>query len=77
VKDLLVIRLKNAPSAAAVTALNKDFADIINGLPIKQIKPTPEEIEDNDNLDLARIAFGFNRRDYGRLRQLIDVVNGV
>jgi len=24
---------------------------------------------------LARIAFGFNRRDYGRLRQLIDVLN--
>ena len=38
---------------------------------------TPEEVEDNDNLDLARIAFGFNRRDYGRLRQLIDVLNGL
>ena len=38
---------------------------------------TPEEVEDNDNLDLARVAFGFNRRDYGRLRQLIDVLNGL
>jgi hypothetical protein len=75
VKDLLVIRLKTAPSATAIAALNKDFADIINGLPIKPIKPTPEEIEDKDNLDLARIAFGFNRRDYGRLRQLIDGLN--
>jgi hypothetical protein len=26
-------------------------------------------------VDLARIGFGFNRRDYGRLRQLIDVLN--
>jgi uncharacterized protein (TIGR00730 family) len=77
VKDLLVIRLRTAPSANAIAALNKNFADIINGSPIKSIKPTPEEIEDKDNLDLARIAFGFNRRDYGRLRQLIDVVNGV
>ena len=77
VKELLVIRLKSAPSAADVTVLNKDFADIINGPPIKQIKPTPEEIEDQDNLELARIAFGFNRRDYGRLRQLIDVLNEV
>jgi uncharacterized protein (TIGR00730 family) len=77
VKDLLVIRLKTAPSAAAIAALNKDFADIMNGLPIQQIKPMPEEIEDNDNLDLARIAFGFNRHDYGRLRQLIDVLNGL
>ena len=77
VKDLLVIRLKTAPPASAVPKLNQDFADIITGAPIKIIKPTPEEREDNDNLDKARIAFGFNRRDYGRLRQLIDVLNGV
>jgi UDP-glucuronate 4-epimerase len=31
-------------------------------------------VEDDDNLELARIAFPFNRRDYGRLRQLIDVL---
>ncbi len=77
VKDLLVIRLKNAPSESALAALNEDFADIIAGEPIKVIKPTPEEIEGGDNLDLARIAFGFNRHDYGRLRQLIDVLNGL
>ena len=77
VKNLLVIRLKNAPPASTLPKLNKDFADIITGAPIKIIKPTPEEREDNDNLDKARIAFGFNRRDYGRLRQLIDMLNGV
>jgi len=77
VKDLLVIRLKTAPPATAIVALNKDFADIIKGAPIKSIKPTPDEMEDQDHLDLARIAFGFNRRDYGRLRQLIDALNEV
>ncbi len=77
VKDLLIIRLKNAPSDSALTALNEDFADIINGEPIKRIKPTPEEADGGDHLDLARIAFGFNRHDYGRLRQLIDVLNGL
>ena len=77
VKDLFIIRLKNAPSESALAALNEDFADIITGEPIKCIKPTPEEVEGRDNLDLARIAFGFNRRDYGRLRQLIDVLNGL
>ena len=77
VKDLLIIRLKNAPPASAIPRLNKNFADIINGTPIKVIKPTPEEVEDNDRLDLARVAFGFNRRDYGRLRQLIDALNEV
>jgi hypothetical protein len=77
VKDLFIIRLKNAPSDSALAAMNEDFADIINGEPIKRIKPTPEEVEGRDSLDLARIAFGFNRHDYGRLRQLIDVLNGL
>jgi hypothetical protein len=55
--------------------MNEDFADIVIGQPIQQIEPTPEEHEDNDNVTLKRIGFGFNRRDYGRLRQLIDVLN--
>src|SRR5882762_9692379 len=77
VKDLFVIRLKNAPSESAIEAMNEDFADIVIGPPIKRIEPTPEEMADNDHVDLPRIAFGFNRREYGRLRQLIDVLNSL
>jgi hypothetical protein len=79
VKDLFVIRLKHAPTPSAMDAMNEDFADIISGEPIKIIPPAPEEMEDADTapLDLPRIAFGFNRKDYGRLRQLIDVLNGL
>jgi len=77
VKDLFIIRMKHAPSASAIEALNEDFADIVMEGKINTIKPTPEEVEDNDRLELARIAFNFNRRDYGRLRQLIDVLNGL
>lgn len=77
VKDLFVIRLKHAPTDSALEALNEDFGDIIVGPAIKRIEPTPEEREDGDHLDLQRIAFGFNRRDYGRLRQLIDVLNNM
>ena len=75
VKDSMIIRMKNAPSETAIEALNEDFAEILLDGKIKAAKPTPEETEDNDNLTLARIAFNFNRRDYGRLRQLIDVLN--
>ena len=77
VKDLFVIRLKHAPTDSAITAMNEDFADIIIGPEIKRIDPTPEELADDDNVDMPRVAFGFNRRDYGRLRQLIDVLNGL
>lgn len=77
VKDLFVIRLKHAPSDSALEAMNEDFADIVTTPPIQRIDPTPDEVADGEKLDLPRIAFGFNRRDYGRLRQLIDVLNGV
>src|SRR5437660_6051546 len=77
VKDLFVIRLNHAPSETAVQAMNEDFADIVIGPEIKVIEPTPEELADDDHVDMSRIAFGFNRRDYGRLRQLIDVLNGL
>src|SRR5271156_1887405 len=77
VKDLLVIRLKNSPAESAMAALNRDFADIIVSGGIKSIKPTPEEVKGRDHLELKRIAFNFNRRDYGRLRQLIDALNGL
>jgi len=77
VRDLFVIRLKHPPSDSALEAMNEDFPDIVVGSKIQRIEPTPEEIADNDKVEMPRIAFGFNRRDYGRLRQLIDVLNSV
>lgn len=75
VKDLFVIRLKRCPTAQAIEGLNQDFRDIIAGEPFHEIGPTPDEVEDGDALELKRIAFGFDRRQYGRLRQLIDALN--
>ena len=77
VRDLFIIRLKIAPSESALAALNEDFSDIIIEGKIQAVKPTPEEVEHNEHLELKRIAFNFNRRDYGRLRQMIDVLNGL
>lgn len=76
VKDLFVLRLKRAPSESALEGLNEDFADIVSGPKMHIIEATPDEQEDDDHLELQRIAFGFDRRQYGRLRQLIDVLNG-
>ncbi len=77
VKDLFIIRLKHPPTDTAIEAMNEDFADIILGRPIERIEPTAEEREDTDFLEMPRIAFGFNRRDYGRLRQLVDMLNSL
>jgi uncharacterized protein (TIGR00730 family) len=77
VRDLLVLRLRHPPSPSAIAALNDDFADIIAGAKIATIQATPEEREDDDWPELPRVAFGFNRKHYARLRQLIDQLNGL
>lgn len=76
VRESLVIRLQRPPTPAILDALNEDFRDLITGEPIRSVAATPDEVEDEDEVDRPRIAFGFNRRDYGRLRQMIDVLNG-
>lgn len=76
VRQQLVIRLKNAPGEGGIAALNEDFADIILAKPLRVIDPMPEELADGDHLDLPRIAFAFDRRQFSRLRQMIDVLNG-
>ena len=75
VKDLLVVRLQKPLPTLVIEALNRDFADIVTGLPVHSIGPMPEERDVQDYLELPRIAFGFDRKSYGRLRQMIDVLN--
>ena len=75
VKDVLVIRLKRLPEKSALAELNRSFADIVTGQEIKPVEAFPEEKSDEDALGMKRVAFGFNRRDYGRLRELIDALN--
>ena len=77
VKDQFIIRLKNAPSPSALAALNEDFADLVVAGKIEIVRPTADEIADHDRLDLVRLGFNFNRKDYGRVRQLIDALNGL
>ncbi len=71
----LVLRMQRLPDAAALAALNTDFAGIV---PTGGIEPTPAskaEIADDDVPDLARLRMRFDRRSYSRLRALIDRLN--
>jgi uncharacterized protein (TIGR00730 family) len=77
VREKLVIRLRHAPSSDALRALNEDFRDFIAGAPIEAVRPTPEEVEDRDHLEMPRICLEFDRRRYGRLRQLVDTLNAL
>jgi uncharacterized protein (TIGR00730 family) len=75
VKGKLVLRLQHAPTARELQALNAEFADIVVRGEIEAIEATPDEIADDDHVDLARIAFRFDRHGWSRLRMLIDVLN--
>lgn len=71
----LVLRLRQAPDEATLGDLNRDFSDIVTQGEIEVAVPAPEEITDNDSLEADRVAFYFDRRQFGRLRALIDRLN--
>ncbi|MFQ5904264.1 MAG: TIGR00730 family Rossman fold protein, partial [Candidatus Binatia bacterium] len=76
VKQDLVIRLVHPPTAALIDALNRDFRDILTEGEVRQTGPLPEESDDPETLSFYRLLVPFNRKDFGRLRQMIDVING-
>jgi uncharacterized protein (TIGR00730 family) len=75
VKGRLVLRMQTAPSPERLKALNAEFADIVVRGEMEVIDATPDEVADNDHVDLARIAFRFDRHHWSRLRMLIDCLN--
>ncbi|MCH8054808.1 MAG: TIGR00730 family Rossman fold protein [Deltaproteobacteria bacterium] len=72
----LVIRLVHPPTAALIDGLNRDFRDILKEGEVKETGPLPEESDDPETLSLHRLLVPFNREDFGRLRQMIDAING-
>jgi len=77
VGDLLVLRMAVAPDKAQLADLNLRFGDIVVSGVIRKVDPFPPERSDGDVLDLPRLALRFDKTSYGRLRQLIDAVNGL
>jgi uncharacterized protein (TIGR00730 family) len=75
VRQDLVIRLNHAPTADLIDRLNRDFSDIATDGKIRETEPLPEEADDPDSLRYHRLLVRFNREDFARLRQMIDVIN--
>ncbi|MFN8036271.1 MAG: TIGR00730 family Rossman fold protein [Acidimicrobiia bacterium] len=71
----LVLRMQHAPTDAELAALNADFADIVVRDEIEPIATTAPELVDGDHVDLARLAFRFDRHGWARLHALIDRLN--
>jgi uncharacterized protein (TIGR00730 family) len=74
VGDRLVLRLRRAPSPDQLDRLNRGFPDLLVSGVIECCAPLPEE--EGEFPQLARLVLRFNHREMGRLRELIDEVNG-
>jgi hypothetical protein len=75
VKHHLVLRLKHALDESRVEAINDLFRDVLVDGRFEQRGAFSDERDEPDLSELPRLAFHFNRRNLGRLRQLIDWIN--
>ena len=76
VRGTLVLRVLRVPPPAALKKLARRFHDILNSPTIEPVAASKDEIADGDALECRRIALDFNQSNFGRLRQLIDALNG-
>lgn len=77
VGDTLVVRMESPLNHRQIGHLITEFKDLlIPGGTIATSAPLEEELDEPELLHLDRLIIDFNRKDYGRLRKLIDKVNG-
>lgn len=75
IKEMLVIRLQHPVSDKMLKDLNETFSDIVVDGKIVKTGVSPEEADEQALMSAPRIAFHFNRRNFGRLRQMINRIN--
>jgi len=73
VRDDLVFRLNVEPTESQIGALNDEFADLVADGRIETCGPLEGETM---HLDKPRLKFIFAKHKYGKLRQMIDRING-
>lgn len=76
VNNRLVFRLKAPLADSKLAYIQEHYADILVDGTYEQTTALPEEIGEPDLNGLPRLVFHFNRRALGRLRMLIDCING-
>ena len=75
VNNRLALRLKKPIADANLSAMQRDFTDILTSGGFQQEFDPPTNGTLNKSSQAARLIFHFNRRSLGRLRQLIDSIN--
>lgn len=75
VRANLVFRLQRPLGQKLLDELNDTYRDILSEGCLTMGGPLPEEREEADLAELPRLIFHFDRRSFGRLRQMIDRIN--
>ena len=75
VKGKLVMRMHRWISDERLQELNEQFSKILTAGKFEQTEPLAAEQDEVDLADKPRLVFAFNRRNHGRLRQMIDFIN--
>jgi|TARA_B100000700_G_scaffold183867_2_gene202757 hypothetical protein len=71
----LILRLKQPLTEAALSQINQDYGDILNSGEFTQTGKLEAEQDNPETDDMTRLVAHFNRRNHGRLRQLINFIN--
>jgi uncharacterized protein (TIGR00730 family) len=72
----LVLRFQQPLAEARLNSLQQEFGDILADGQFRQESVVAGESPRPELAALSRLVFHFNRRSLGRLRQLIDAING-
>ncbi|MCA9206098.1 MAG: LOG family protein, partial [Planctomycetales bacterium] len=75
VRHQLVFRLLEPLHPRLLADINEQFTDILSDGAFEQRELLNEERNEADLAHMPRLVFHFNRRNLGRLRQLIDCIN--
>lgn len=77
VKESLVIRMRHPLTPEQLKEVRSRFHDLASNGVIVQGKALAPELDDREALPLPRLILPYHRQDAGRLRQLIDWLNGL
>ncbi len=75
VRQLTVLRLHQDISAGQLEELNREFKDILVDGEITASGPLKDELKNNEVPLLPRLVLHFNKKDFGRLNELILHLN--
>jgi uncharacterized protein (TIGR00730 family) len=71
----MVIRLQRSISDRALEELNREYADLLERGPLQAGQPLRQEKDEPELARLPRLICGPHRRNFGRMRELINSIN--